>query len=85
MSYAVYMTDNFEEEIENFFNFIKKFCVDLDFKWIPESVKFRRKYLKRDLSYADCLGYVIAKDMKVKFLTGDKEFRDLEHVEFVEK
>ena len=74
-----------EEEIRDFFNYLKKFCVNLDFKWIPMSVDFRRKYNKRDLSYADCLGYIIADDMKIKFLTGDKEFEDITNVEFVKK
>lgn len=83
--YSLVRNNYTEDEIENFFIKLKNFCINLDFKWIPESVRFRRKYIKRDLSYADCLGYVIAKDMKVKFLTGDKEFKDLENVEFVEK
>ncbi len=83
--YSLIRNNYAENEIEEFFNFIKKFCVDLNFKWIPESVRFRRRYAKRDLSYADCLGYVIAKDMNVKFITGDKEFKDLDNVEFVEK
>jgi hypothetical protein len=74
-----------EEEIKEFFNFIKKFCINLNFEWIPESVRFRRIYVKRDLSYADCLGYIISKNLGVKFLTGDKEFKDLGNVEFVEK
>jgi len=74
-----------DKEIEDFFNFLQNFCIDLDFDWIPKSVSFRRKYKERDLSYADCLGYVIAEDMGIKFLTGDKEFWDLPNVEFVKK
>lgn len=74
-----------EYEINDFFEFIKKVCINLNFKWIPESVKFRRTYIKRDLSYADCLGYIIANEMGIKFLTGDKEFENLPNVEFVNK
>jgi predicted nucleic acid-binding protein len=37
----------------------------------------------KKLSLIDCLGYVVAKRLGVKFLTGDEEFRDLENVEFV--
>jgi uncharacterized protein len=73
------------EEIKDFFSFLKNLCVDLNFEWIPKSVKFRREYKKRDLSYADCLGYIISKELGIKFLTGDKEFKDLPNVEFVKK
>jgi len=37
----------------------------------------------RNLSLINCLGYVIAKRLGIKFLTGDREFKGLENVEFV--
>ena len=73
------------EEINDFFVFLQNLCIDLDFERIPKSVEFRNKYKQRDLSYADCIGYFIASEKKIKFLTGDKEFRDLPNVEFVKK
>ena len=72
-----------EEDIEDFLQYLESFCVELDFKWIGEAVAFRRENKKRDLSYADCLGYIIAEDLGVKFLTGDNQFRVLKNVEFV--
>ena len=74
-----------KEEIRDFFSFLQNLCIDLDFDWIPKSVEFRKIYKKRDLSYADCLGYTISKSLGIKFLTGDKEFEDLPNVEFVKK
>jgi uncharacterized protein len=50
---------------------------------IKEAMKFKLKHKKRKLSYADCIGYVLAKENNFKFLTGDKEFKDLANVEFV--
>ena len=41
------------------------------------------KFKKEKLSYIDCLGYEVAKKLKIKFLTGDEGFRDKENVEFV--
>ena len=32
---------------------------------------------------ADCIGYILAKRLSIKFLTGDKEFEKLDDVEFV--
>lgn len=74
-----------KEEVNDFFEFLQGLCIDLKFEWIPKASRFKQIYKKRDLSYADCLGYVIAEDMKIKFLTGDKEFEDLSNVEFVRK
>ena len=74
-----------KEKVRAFFNFLQNLCVELDFDWIPKSVEFRREYKRRDLSYCDCLGYVIARELGIKFLTGDKEFEDLPNVRFVKK
>jgi uncharacterized protein len=72
-----------EEKANPFFNRVKGFCVELEYGWIKEACRFRQEHKRRDLSYADCLGYVIARNRKVMFLTGDKEFEDLPNVEFV--
>lgn len=69
--------------IDDFFNIIRAFCINLKFDWIKEATNFRLKHKKNNLSYVDCLGYVIAKDLNIKFLTGDNQFKDLENVEFV--
>lgn len=50
---------------------------------IKRAMQFRLKERKRGLSYADCIGYQIAKERGLLFLTGDKEFRDMPNVEFV--
>ena len=74
-----------EEEIKDFFEFLQSLCIELDYDWIPKSVKFRRENKNYNLSYSDCLGYIISKDLGIKFLTGDKEFKELPNVEFVKK
>ncbi len=71
------------EEVQEFFRFLQNFCVELRFSLIPKAVEFRMKFKSNDLSYADCLGYVMAKEFGIKFLTGDNQFRDLPNVEFV--
>jgi len=50
---------------------------------IIESILFRKKHIKKRLSYTDCLGYIIAKNRGVRFLTGDKQFKGMDNVEFV--
>ena len=83
--YYILSKEKNEEEFIEFFRYLQNFCIDLKFNWIIEASKFRQKYKKRNLSYADCIGYIIARDLELKFLTGDKEFEDLPNVEFVKK
>lgn len=59
-------------------------CVqDVDQEIIIKALEIKLKYKKRHLSYADCIGYAFAKMKGMIFLTGDKEFWDLDKVEFV--
>jgi uncharacterized protein len=52
-------------------------------EWIKEAMKFRIKWKDRKVSVPDCIGYIMAKELDIKFLTGNKEFKDLDNVEFV--
>ena len=44
---------------------------------------FKLKHKKEYLSYVDCIGYARAKELGIKFLTGDSKFKDKDNVEFV--
>ena len=50
-----------------------------------EAAVFREKQRgrRRKLSYVDALGYVIARRLSLRFLTGDDAFRGLPNVLFV--
>jgi predicted nucleic acid-binding protein len=50
---------------------------------IIEAMEFRKANKHKKLSYADSLGYTIAKKHKALFLTGDKEFKGMQNVLFV--
>ena len=41
------------------------------------------KIKNKQRSIPDVMGYIIAKKYNAKFLTGDKEFKDVPNVEFV--
>lgn len=43
----------------------------------------KMKLRAKTLSYVDCIGYAIARHHRIKFLTGDKAFRNIAGVEFV--
>ncbi len=50
-----------------------------------ESAVLRYKYKKSELSYIDCVGYILSLHNHLIFLTGDKGFQNLDNVTFVPK
>lgn len=50
-----------------------------------EGAAMRRKTTGagKKLSTIDCVGYAVSRRQKIPFLTGDREFEDIENVEFV--
>ena len=62
------------------FNYL---LLDISKEDIIKASDFRYKYRSKKLSMTDCIGYVIALKNNLKFLTGDKEFEDINNVEFV--
>lgn len=69
------------------FGHFKDFCIGLSDETLKEAAIMRAqqkaKSNKSNLSYVDCIGYILAKKLKVKFLTGDREFEGMKNVEFV--
>lgn len=58
-----------------------QFAVDFDEGDIDKAGAL--KLTNKKLSMADCIGYIVALKNNVKFLTGDREFREIKNVEFV--
>lgn len=81
--YYSFLLDFDEKTAEFYFNIFLNFLVPYNENTIKNAAKFRFRNRKSGLSYVDCLGYIIAFENSVKFLTGDKGFKDLENVEFV--
>ena len=51
---------------------------------IRNAMILRLQHKKKALSYADAIGYAFAKKHNLLFLTGDKQFKDLTGVEYVQ-
>lgn len=60
-----------------------KSVLDFDNDVIKDAAKLKLMFRKQDLSMVDCVGYIKARQMGIKFLTGDKQFEHLPDVEFV--
>lgn len=59
------------------------FLIEVTLDDIKEAMTFRMK--NKELSIPDAVGYIIARKYKIKFLTGDEDFRNMTNVEFVKK
>ena len=62
---------------------LKKYCVEIDDEIIKNANSLKAHHRKQNLSYVDCIGYVIAKSRNIKFLTGDKQFSGMDNVEYI--
>ena len=62
-----------------------KHVVNFDHAVMFEANKFRYKNKAKEVSTADCVGYIYALKSGLKFVTGDREFEGLPSVEFVKK
>ena len=64
------------EEIERVIQTLPIDIVDVDIAMAKEAARFKAKY---KISYADCFAAALAKTRKAELLTGDNEFKGLEH------
>lgn len=71
------------QEADKYYDLFVEYAVDIDDETIKQAMVFKLLNKNKKLSYVDCLGYILAKKRGVKFLTGDKEFEEMENVEFV--
>lgn len=71
------------EKADKYYSSFRDKCVEAGDETIKSAMKFRARERKKKLSYVDALGYQVALENKIKFLTGDIQFRGMNGVEFV--
>ena len=82
LSYVLFRSDYPQAELAA--NRYARFIVPLQPNTILKAMAFRFKHRKKRLSMTDAISYIQAKQLGIRFLTGDKEFERLENVEFVQ-
>ena len=70
-------------KVEEYIKEYSKFIQPLTSDTIKEAMLFRTNNKSKNLSMTDCISYVMSLKLNIKFLTGDKEFENLNNVEFV--
>lgn len=83
LSYVL-IRDNYANT-EKYLKRYMKYILHVDPETIKEAMEFRYENKEKNMSMTDCISYFMAKKLGIKFLTGDKEFEDLERVEFAKK
>jgi predicted nucleic acid-binding protein len=68
-----------KKALEKYYPFVKEF----DQEVIKAAAQLKKTLNKRDVSMTDCIGYCFAKQLGIKFLTGDSAFEHMDNIEFV--
>ncbi len=84
-TYYAVLRDHGEVAAEKAYSATAKYAVEFGDEDVKDGMKKRLELRKRklDLSYADALGYAVSQRLRLRFLTGDNAFKNLENVEFV--
>ena len=84
-TYYALLREYGEDAAEEAYAAFSRFKIEIEDEDVKEAMKLRLKLVKegRNLSYTDAIGYYIALKRGIKFLTGDKNFKNLENVEWM--
>jgi predicted nucleic acid-binding protein len=59
------------------------FAVKIPLNTLLQAMHMKVECAKQNLSFFDCVGYIYAREHKMQFVTGDKEFKGKEGVLFI--
>lgn len=60
-------------------------CRNVSCELLLKAMRYRVDHRKENLSFFDCVGYIFARENGFIFVTGDKEFKTKEGVQFITK
>ena len=80
------LAEHGEDVADRVYLTFRAFAVGFDDDDVRNAMKLRLKLKGKGVatSYADAVGYYLSLKHNFRFLTGDKAFRDLENVEFLQ-
>ena len=81
--YYSFLRDYDKETADKYLKLYSEFVVPISHNCIRFGMQFKLEYKKEKLSYVDCIGYALALELGIKFLTGDQKFEDKANIEFV--
>ena len=81
--YYSFLKDYGKEKADYYFALFSNFIIPLTPLSIKKGMEFKLKYAKEKLSYVDCVGYALARELEIPFLTGDQKFENKENVIYI--
>ncbi len=81
--YYHFLHDYDQKTADKYLSFYSRYVIPISHNSIRNGMLFKLEFRKEKLSYTDCIGYALALELGVRFLTGDEKFRNKENVEFV--
>jgi len=82
-TYYILLSRYGEKTADTQYDNFREYCIPVDDESVKEAMKFRFANKSKSLSYVDCIGYTLAGNNGMRFLTGDKQFMGLPNVEHV--
>ena len=81
--YQIILRKHGKDIADNWFKNVNFELLEITPEVIVNSIYFRHINKKKDLSLVDAVGYILSLKHNLKFLTGDKQFENMDNVEFV--
>ncbi len=81
--YQIILRKNGKNKSDSWFKNINFELLEITPKIITDAIYFRHVNRKKDISLVDSVGYILSLKHKIKFLTGDRQFKYMPNVEFV--
>lgn len=79
-----YFLRNYDRETaERYLTIYSRQLVPITKTSIVYGMQFKLEHRKEKLSYVDCIGYALALELGIRFLTGDEKFEQVSNVEFI--
>ena len=81
--YYALLKANDEKTADSWHEKLKQSAIMVDIEIVKKAMNFRFENKTKKFSFIDCVGYAIAKERGLRFLTGDEGFKGMGNVEFV--
>ena len=81
--YYHFLHDYGKKIADQYLDLYSKFVISITYSSIKDAMEFKLKHKAEKLSYVDCVGYALALELGIRFLTGDEKFKNKSNVEFV--
>ena len=83
--YYYLLKDKDEETANSWHSLLIRSAIPVDSDIIVKAMKFRFENKSKKFSFVDCVGYVLAKNKNLKFLTLEKRIENFDNFELVKK